>query len=766
MIRDLSVRLPLGLAGLLLCVLMGAFAQGAQGVAQALPFALLPSVHITGDGAMTPDASGTFQWLGQDGRKWSSTDYHCVAAPTTLDSWNPVTGQLTQRPIVMDGLTENALLQWQAQLPTGIVGLWIDSCPGRQMALFGFVANDGKTLGHVIEYRESQPPSPKVVLSPSTLGYVWRTEADRHLHVETISVVDGALLVTQMPELAVAYRNDYGLSAVGPGNLMILGGGDDPYRGCNACRDQTYVLDVKTGQWSDGPRMLEARSELNATALADGGVLVSGGFTRLAGWSKGSRTVERLDPATGRFVPAAPMPSGNAGHRAMVLPGSDGRLLMMIAGTSGNILGYEPERDTWQVLASGMSSQYGGCAVFPFQAAGRLYAWAESGSFEHSQCLGDQSLYPVALRQTLFPRQEAVAVPPQLLSLHRQGAVFLPATASEPAMVMGGSGLNVVDSIDTSDRLGTVSPMQAAHDRGRAFRFNGGVLIMDGSLDNFRKSDPPQQYLMEWLPSGKADDAPQWQRVDGTAPSVISAVTTLANGNLLEVNAAGEIHEISLDSSTTPASLKRVAWPAFKHLRRPSATDPMQIRQIGDGRIVFVGGESQPRGLALFSPDSERPDALDEFQYLGDFDSVATYVTFDPQRGQWSESAASVFTQATSLILADGRVVRFGIVPLAANDGPYPMEISSFDGTRWLRQPDTGLPSLGKYRKVLAVSDDLVMKGWVVEDSAPNGGHYDTDWFDPQTLKWTIVLSAGSQGLEYQVVRLPNNHSFVLQEDR
>jgi len=151
---------------------------------------------------------------------------------------------------------------------------------------------------------------------------------------------------------------------------------------------------------------------------------------------------------------------------------------------------------------------------------------------------------------------------------------------------------------------------------------------------------------------------------------------------------------------------------------------------------------------------------------LGDFDSVATYVTFDPQRGQWSESAASVFTQATSLILADGRVVRFGIVPLAANDGPYPMEISSFDGTRWLRQPDTGLPSLGKYRKVLAVSDDLVMKGWVVEDSAPNGGHYDTDWFDPQTLKWTIVLSAGSQGLEYQVVRLPNNHSFVLQEDR
>ena len=766
MIRDLSVRLPLGLAGLLLCMLTGAFAHGVESVAQALPFAPLPSVYITSKGALTPDASGAFQWLGQDERKRPSTDDNCVDAPTTLDSWNPVTGQLTQRPIVVDGLTENALLQWQARLPTGIVGLWIDSCPGRQMALFGFVANDGKTLGHVIEYRDSQPPSQKVVLSPSMLGHVWRTEADHHLHVETIGVVDGALQVRQMPELAIAYRNDYGLAAVGPGNLMVLGGGNDTYRGCNACRDQTHVLDVKTGQWSDGPRMLEARSEPNATALPDGGVLVSGGFTRLAGWSKGSRTVERLDPATGRFVPAAPMPSGNAGHRTMALPGSDGRLLMMVAGTSGDILGYDPERDTWQVLASGMSSQYGGCAVFPFQAAGRLYAWAESGSFEHSQCLGDQSLYPVALRQTLLPHQEAVAVAPQLLSLHRQSAVFLPATASEPAMVMGGSGLTVVDSIDTSGRLGTVSPMQAAHDRGRAFRFNGGVLIMDGNLDNFRKSDPAQQYLMEWLPPGKAGDPPQWQRVDGTAPSVISALTTLANGNLLEVNAAGEIHEISLDSSHTPASLTRVAWPAFKHLRRPSSADPMQIRQTDDGRIVFVGGESQPRGLALLSPDSERPDAVDECQYLGDFDSVATYVTFDPQHGQWSESAPSVFTQATAFILADGRVVRFGILPLAASDGPYPMEISSLDGAHWLRQPDTGLPALGQNRRLLTVSDDLLMKGWVVEDRASNGGHYDTQWFDPQALKWTAVFTTSPFGPEYQVVKLPNGHGVVLEGTR
>jgi hypothetical protein len=566
-------------ACVLLCFVGPAIALGVESVTPALPFAPLPAVTINESGSFTPNAAGVFEWIGHDSYK-SSAGEKCPVNPMTWDSWNPVTGELVQRPIAIDG-HENDSLYWQARLATGIIGFWAIDCGGRKAGWFGFIGNDGK----VLRLDDKQWPrlvyrSRTVVLSATSLAHVWRANNDHYLHAEIVRLQDNTLQVQSIPDLPIAYRNDYGLAAYGD-RLMILGGGDEEYRGCNVCRDETHVFDATTGQWSDGPKMLEGRSELNATALADGSVLVSGGYTRKAGWGKGpSQTAERLNPATNRFEPVAPMPSANAKHTAIDLPGSDGQV-MMIGGSSGNIVSYDPASDTWQLLAT----CNGPCNVFPFQAAGRLYGWVESRAEDNDAYSGPKRLAPIALRQSTSAHPAVVAVAPQLLSLGRQSVTFLPSTATLPAMVISGSGLNAADTIDTSGRMVTVQPMLGPHYRATALRFNGGVLVYGGERDNGRA--PPTEPAMEWLPPDNAIGPAQWQRVVGTPPSYISAVTSLANGNLLEVNEAGEIHEVSLDTSQAPATLKRTAWPAFRHLRKPTEKNPMQIRQLDDGRVAF-----------------------------------------------------------------------------------------------------------------------------------------------------------------------------------
>ena len=747
-------------ACLLLCLMGPAIAFGGEDVTPALPFAPLPAVIINESGSFTPNAAGVFEWLGQDAYQ-SATGTRCPVNPTTLDSWHPVTGELVQRPINTEGYA-GSLLVWQARLATGIVGFWTIDCGERQAAWFGFVGNDGKVLKQDAEHwPKLSYDSRTVVLSATTLAHVWHTTDDQYLHAEIIRVQGDTIQIQAIPDLKIAYRKDYGLAAYGPDRLMVLGGSGEPYRGCETCRDETHVFDLTTGQWSDGPKMLEGRSELNARALPDGSVLVSGGYTPNAGWRKGpSRTAERLSLTTHRFEPAAPMPSPNAKHTAIDLPGRDGQV-MMIGGSSGNIVSYESANDTWHVLATCR----GPCNVFPFRAAGRLYGWAESRPEDDQSYSGRRSLKPIALRQLASDHPAAVTVAPQLLSLGRQGVTFLPSTATLPAMVISGSGLSVADTIDTQGRMASVQPMLAPHYQAVALRFNGGVIVYGGDRNDGRA--PPKEPPIEWLPPDNASGPALWQAIAGTPPSYISAVASLANGNLVEVNEAGEINELSLDTRQSPAMLTRTAWPVPRHLRKPTDINPMEIRQLDDGRVVFAAGETQPVGMTLLKPDSGQPNARDEVQYLGEFNSAGTYAIFNPRNQLWIESAPEPYDKVTTFILADGRVARFGQpLPGAGLAASPPMRLSTVDGRRWTSPEPTGLPVAKDDRAYFNMSDDLVMKEWRVEPDSKNGGHYILEWFDLTTSTWTTVLDMDGFDPEYQAVTLPNGHTFVLDRHR
>jgi|GEM_PF-301044 len=135
---------------------------------------------------------------------------------------------------------------------------------------------------------------------------------------------------------------------------LLLTGGPDP---AGAPLAYCELFDPQTGDWTAAGSLGTPRVGHQATLLADGTVLVTGGDA--AGvdadgvFDPGSRaTAERYDPGTDVWSPAASMPGPRTRHRAVLL--RSGRVLVA-GGTAGpgftggyrSVLTYDPVSDRW-----------------------------------------------------------------------------------------------------------------------------------------------------------------------------------------------------------------------------------------------------------------------------------------------------------------------------------------------------------------------------------------------------------------------------------
>jgi hypothetical protein len=114
----------------------------------------------------------------------------------------------------------------------------------------------------------------------------------------------------------------------------VLFSGGQLMNGVDTDLSSALLYDPQTGQFSETGSMVEPRDSATSTRLADGRVLVVGGFTRpsdLPATAKGPVLVsvasaELYDPGTGTFSDAGSMTTARAGHSATLLP--DGRVLI------------------------------------------------------------------------------------------------------------------------------------------------------------------------------------------------------------------------------------------------------------------------------------------------------------------------------------------------------------------------------------------------------------------------------------------------------
>jgi YVTN family beta-propeller protein len=109
------------------------------------------------------------------------------------------------------------------------------------------------------------------------------------------------------------------MSVLLPNGQVLLAGGVD---NANIPLATAELYDPASGTFSATGSMSQARGFANAVLLADGRVLVSGGF----GSSPTLNTAEVYDPATGSFTPTGNLNNGRSHHTGTLLP--DGTVLI------------------------------------------------------------------------------------------------------------------------------------------------------------------------------------------------------------------------------------------------------------------------------------------------------------------------------------------------------------------------------------------------------------------------------------------------------
>ncbi|MFD3993471.1 Kelch repeat-containing protein [Streptomyces sp. NPDC058583] len=166
---------------------------------------------------------------------------------------------------------------------------------------------------------------------------------------------------TQGRPLATA-RRMHATTLLADGRVLVTGG----FTGPNASPVQPLataeVYDPASGDWSTAGELHEARCGHSATLLPDGRVLVAGGAARRsAGSERSLYSAELFDPQTPGWTKAGDMTDARAFHPAAALP--DGRVL--VAGgwvatrrdwRGGSALAYgecyDPATDTWTPTGS------------------------------------------------------------------------------------------------------------------------------------------------------------------------------------------------------------------------------------------------------------------------------------------------------------------------------------------------------------------------------------------------------------------------------
>jgi hypothetical protein len=115
-------------------------------------------------------------------------------------------------------------------------------------------------------------------------------------------------------------RDAHSATALADGRVLVAGG--FPAEG-QAPLASAEVYDLETGRWTSTGRMRTARGGHAAARLGDGRVLVAGGWTDQGTFTA---STEIFDPATGRFTPGPTLPEALLGLAATSL--ADGSVLL------------------------------------------------------------------------------------------------------------------------------------------------------------------------------------------------------------------------------------------------------------------------------------------------------------------------------------------------------------------------------------------------------------------------------------------------------
>jgi hypothetical protein len=611
-----------------------------------------------------------------------------------------------------------------------------------------------------------------------------KTPDERSNAVEWMRFDGENLLIEQLPDIPGPSRWGYALAPLADAGAMVLGGNTSQYVGCKApeCKSETYVLDTFTKVWSNGPELLEPRADASAALLADGSILVAGGWRAdSAGNALRSRSSERWLPNSHHFKAAATLAIPVAKHRFVNVNANNTSPLLLIDTKSGSVQTYDLVRNEWRVIGEFSSAlDY---VLGPFVDNKNIYMWA-----------GHEGDYKEWQRITLgVPSGNLPASPTQFdvnkgMVFYRAGMSFLEVDANHGAIVAGGSmssdwlPSSAVDIVTVDGKVQPLAPLNTARTHAQVFRMSDGAIAVAGGDADFEQTgrSNPQLAPLEWL--AKPDTQSRWQTLSIERERGNQYVQ-LSNGNILVVHADGSMAQLqfSINAQQNPVVTSKFFATAAPMQRTSAGSEPLWLKGLSDGRLIVAGGSVQTRRIVVLrnAPDNDVSTAVadeDEYVGTGDFKLSSTYDIYSPKTQTWRTSAAAHSAEGSLVILADGRVLKISAVvaptinkaeQIAGETSPaHILEISHQDGSSWSALPSKNTPEINlDDAELLLVSDEIFMSGKAMNSS----GNIPTrliQWYDMSAQRWYTVWHSSNRIHQYQtrllVLTLANKKTVIL----
>lgn len=246
-------------------------------------------------------------------------------------------------------------------------------------------------------------------------------------------------------------------SKLSDGRVVVTGGVH-----AGAALSTTVVFDPATGKWASGPAMRAPRSGHAQVVLADGSVLVVGGFagTPMPG---GPGCCERLDSSGSTWTPLTEL--GGLSPGVSLQRVGNGALVLGLSPDAGTQR-FEPSPSPWRAVgASARSYRNAASAVL---ADGGVYAVTGAGGERFDANSEAWSAFGAG----------STGVTGQTASVLRDGTVLvLGGSSSAGAAVNAAQRLTPVSLVMTA-----IAPMRFAHSGHTASRLvDGRVLVVGGS---------------------------------------------------------------------------------------------------------------------------------------------------------------------------------------------------------------------------------------------------------------------------------------------
>jgi uncharacterized repeat protein (TIGR01451 family) len=480
------------------------------------------------------------------------------------------------------------------------------------------------------------------------------------------------------------------------GRVLIAGGFarlDDFTEATTAFVD---IYNPETNTWSIGTSMARVRADHTATTPGNGKVLVVGGFTG-SGSPRAELYTPSPSPGTWANVTApSGTPQPSVDHSATLLPSGD----VVFAGgrvatttRSKVVLLYEPVSGTWKIEPSMVAARDGHTATR--LADGRILV--AGGTGEGGAVLGTAELYEP--RRRLWD-----PAAPMGGARHAHAATEL---EDGSVLVAGGfdNSFGVpVASAELYDAGGDswspADPMGTARYQAGAVRLGDGRVLVAGGDS---ASDGPHMSAELYDPDPDAWE-PTAESMDDKRAAL--TLTVLDDGKVL---AAGGYESASLETGVVAVNTAEIYDPVLD-VWTPTS-DLMAVPRYGhtatrlaDGKVLVTGG-SNAIGSSLSSAE-----------------------VFDPLTGEWSTVApmTGVRLGHAAALLPNGKVLVAGGFVRIANQTLASAEIYDPDTNTWTSAAAlrTGRTS---HTATLLASGTVLVAG---------GGFWSTELYDPIFDEW------------------------------